>query len=171
MGLLVFLWVYNKWPKENFKIISEKLPFNNTENKSQQETEIINPIFKLQEVHDLKQAKFITPHHSEKFETLQELKVNLTGTKIAFNSRYHLYVHTAILLNRHDGNCDIVELIFRDQKPVVWMRPAAQAVAECQCHMEADNRYLGSQTRGIDARKMIYRLCRLHGLTTRYNLT
>ena len=44
MDLLVFLWAYNKWPKENFRIISEKLPFNYTENKSQQETEKIAPL-------------------------------------------------------------------------------------------------------------------------------
>ena len=89
-------------------VISEKLPFNNAENKLQQETEIITPLLSYKKY--MIYSKQNLYHHitQEKFETLQKnKKVSLTGTKIAFDSRFHLHVHTVILHNRHDVNCNL----------------------------------------------------------------
>ena len=125
--------------KKNFRVISEKLQFNNTENKSQQETEIISPLLTTRSTW-FTASKIYTTTSLEKFETLhawlQELKVNLTGTKV-HNLNFNLVESLSLILwspdvlyskikepklpstrdstymyfpDRHDGNCDIIDI-------------------------------------------------------------
>jgi hypothetical protein len=127
-----------------------------------------HPIFKIKCSYEMDEGQYIVPAASEDCHNLEELVPFLTGSKIVF--KRSAYWHTGVILNKSNGEMDIIQL--EKSANLVFLlklRSAGDVLGVEPSPMMIDNSFLHG--RGVNTNNLFYRFSRLAGQEVAYNAT
>ena len=81
-----------------------------------------HPIFKIKCSYQLEESEYIVPTASKDFHNMEELAPYLTGSKLVFKRL--AYWHTGVILNKTNGEMDIIHLEKNDSDFLLRVRSA-----------------------------------------------
>ena len=125
-----------------------------------------HPMFKIKSSYEMDEGRYIVPATSEDCHNLEELAPHLTGSKIVF--KRSAYWHTGVILNKSNGEMDIIQLEkSADSVFVLKLRSAGDVLGVDPSPMMIDNTFLLG--RGVNINNLFYRFSRLAKVEVAYN--